>query len=166
MRILIAVLLLISFFVSSTTAQKSEPIYTKVEIDLSSKSLRELGRAGIDVTHGLYIKNASFTATLADYELEEIKKHGFSYSVKIPDMQQFYADRNAGDIQARDIDCPLLDLNFKSPLNFELGTMGGFFTYNQMLDHLDAMAFAYPHLITQKKQLVQFQHIREMILYI
>ena len=43
------------------------------------------------------------------------------------------------------------EIDWKTPENFQLGSMGGCFTYEGMLDELDKMRALYPHLISAKK---------------
>ena len=45
----------------------------------------------------------------------------------------------------------------QTPSNFNLGSMGGYLTYDEMLSELDDMYAQYPNLITQK---VPFQTLK------
>jgi hypothetical protein len=132
--------------------------YVKVEIDLSNKSIKDLAKAGVDITHGTYVRNISFSAVFPEWKLEEFSNMGFEYDVLIPNMQEYYISRNNNRGPECEVDvCFQNAYNYAKPQNFELGSMGGFFTYNQMLDHLDAMSFTYPNLITVRAPIGEFK---------
>jgi hypothetical protein len=155
--------LILFIFLALSIQAQNQPIvhadtYVKVEIDLTTKSIKDLARAGVDITHGTYIKNISFSATFPESKLEELENLGFSFDVLIPDMQQHYVSRNNQRGPECEVNaCFQNSYNYARPQNFELGSMGGFFTYNQMLDHLDAMSFTYPNLITIRKPIGDFK---------
>jgi carboxypeptidase T len=47
-----------------------------------------------------------------------------------------------------------------TPLNFHLGTYAGYYTYQEYLDELDAMASTYPNLITTRVAIDTFFNAR------
>ena len=51
------------------------------------------------------------------------------------------------------------------PSNFNLGTMGGYLTYDEMLAELDAMHTQYPNLVTQKSPISSFQTYENRPIY-
>lgn len=162
-------LLALSLFTISVFAQTEK--YHRVKIDISEKGIMELSKAGIAVDHGEYKKGFSFTSDLSDNELKLVKKLGYTYKVEIEDVGNFYAHQNdnlknynphnevmnAGACNT----CP----QFQTPTNFNLGSMGGFFTYQEMLDNLDSMAAKYPNIITVKQQVGSATTIEGNVLY-
>lgn len=133
-------------------------IYARVQIDLAGKEVSDLAKAGVDITHGTYIRNTSFTAVFPENEIKNLESLGFTCEVLIPDMQAYYLERNRSRGSECEVDpCFQEDYPYTKPQNFELGSMGGFFTYDQMLDHLDAMSFTYPHLITVKQPIGDYK---------
>lgn len=132
--------------------------YHRVKIDISEKGIMELSKAGIAVDHGEYKKGFSFTSDLSDDELKLVKKLGYPFKVEIEDVGYFYEHQNdnlknynphnevtnTGACST----CP----QYQTPSNFNLGSMGGFFTYQEMLDNLDSMAAKFPNLISVRQQ--------------
>ncbi len=142
----------------SRPVARDHSVYSKIEIDLTDKSVSELASAGVDITHGKYIRNTSFTAVFPENEIAQLEQLGFSYRVLIPDMQSHYLNRNKSRGSECQVDpCFQHTYTYARPQNFELGSMGGFFTYDQMLDHLDAMSFTYPNLITVRRPIGDFK---------
>ena len=51
------------------------------------------------------------------------------------------------------------------PVNFNLGTMGGFYKYQEFIDEIDAMAAQYPNLITVKDTINNYLSIENRPIY-
>ena len=149
--ILFAVMLSISE-VSFSQSQK----YSRVKIFSDGKGLKELSSAGVCVDHGDYKKNTFFISDFSEKEIEIIKSKGFNYEIQIPDVQQFYLDQNNPSSKKYvPAPSPLTHgcntiINYPTPTNFTLGSMGGYFTYNEILWHLDNMATLFPNLVKAK----------------
>jgi carboxypeptidase T len=152
-KLFLIVALLLSISIIAQTEK-----YHRVKIDISEKGIMELSKAGIAVDHGEYKKGFSFTSDLSDDELKLVKKLGYTYKVEIEDVGYFYEHQNdnlknynphnqvlSGGACST---CP----QYQTPTNFNLGSMGGFFTYQEMLDNLDSMAAKFPNLISVRQQ--------------
>lgn len=132
--------------------------YNSVKIDLTEKPIIELAKLGLDVEHGEFASGKHFIGVFSDRELMKIEQAGFAYEILIENLSDYrrtcyhnhHGDqgiatmRNPGPCD--DPDASELEV----PDNFELGSFLGFFTYQEMLDNLDAMAAQYPDLITVK----------------
>lgn len=139
--------------------------YSKVKIYTDNEGLRTLAEMGVAVDHGHLRKNTFFISDFSEFEIELIQQSGFRHEILIDDVSRFYAEQNTSNIknnlekeggicsgtQQNPID------NIISPSNFELGSMGGYYTYAEFLDDLDAMATAYPGLISAKAPISTFQ---------
>jgi len=126
--------------------------YHRVKIETGKSGLAQMALKGIAVDHGEYKKDQSFTGEFSDAELKLIKETGLSYSILVSDMTDHYVKRNRGGVQkamaaANCKNCP----GYNTPANFTLGSMGGFYTYAEMLSILDSMAAKFPNLITIKQ---------------
>jgi hypothetical protein len=55
--------------------------------------------------------------------------------------------------------------DYQTPTNFELGSMGGFYTLDEMLQELDDMHTLYPNLITVKAPISNFQTVEGRSIY-
>ena len=144
---------LILILLSSLILDAQNPtLYSRARINMEGKDITDLAKLGIDATHGIYAKERFYINDFADYELERIAEAGFSYEIEIADVQAYYANQPE-EVEMRSPDCDDgggSDPDYAVPENFSLGTMAGFYTYQEMLENLDAMQEQYPDLITVK----------------
>ena len=147
-RILIIICLLFSFVIT-VSAQ-----YSRAKIYLENKNLGQLLDAGICIDHGIhrkdYIEN-DFSAL----ELETASSLGFRTEVLINDVSAYYAAQNNPNELKSAASCvnPLFQAveQIQAPQNFRLGSMGGYYTYQEFLNELDSMRAKYPNLISQRQ---------------
>ncbi|HEY1038993.1 MAG TPA: M14 family zinc carboxypeptidase, partial [Bacteroidia bacterium] len=136
----------------SITAQTQK--YHRVKVYTGEKGIIELAKAGIAVDHGEFKKGLYLITDLSDNEIKAVKKTGLPYDILINDVEAFYKHQNdayknynpKNETAAAAGSCNACQ-EFQTPQNFNLGNMGGFFTYQEMLDNLDSMAAKYPNLI-------------------
>lgn len=151
-NILIIIALLLSI---STLAQLPETDYSRVKINLQNyQDITELRELGIATDHGIHNKGRHFITDLSGFEIQQLSGHGFDFEILIEDVETWYADPNRQEITIRDSeDCqPFeVDLDYAVPENFENGSMGGYFTWIEMLMILDEMKTLYPDLISTKQ---------------
>ncbi len=143
-KLFIALLLGVFMFTTSFAQEK----YSRVKIFTGETGIEKLAAAGIDVTEGLIKKNVYFETDLSESEISKIKSLGLPVSVEIEDVASFYAERAAAEknlkiSRDRDEEWPV-------PANWEYGSMGGFYTLQEVLDELDSMVALYPNLITPR----------------
>jgi len=137
----------------------SQQPYSRAAIHLNGLSPAELAAAGIDITHGIWEGGHTFTSEFSQWELEKLREAGFTADVLIEDVQAHYLRQNELlaqqlDLRSPEDSCDALAAKrypFATPEHFELGSMGGFYTYEEMLEQLDAMAAEYPHLISARQ---------------
>lgn len=136
----------------NANAQTTPEHYSRLKIDLYQKDIQQLAALGLDVDHGLYARDRFFIGDFSTWELHQLQAAGFPYEVLIEDVVAYYQDQSRGDLESRGPnDCdPTSRFPYATPQHFTLGSMGGFYTYEEMLVILDQMAAAYPELITQK----------------
>ena len=146
--------------------------YQRVEIILKSDTqLEEIAQLGIDLHCGSHFEYHhgeahKVTLELSTTEHDLLKNTGMQTRVLIDDLSTFYADRAKRDLPkakaqleaakrkahaknaeaAQDLGCT--EDSFPVPVNFHLGSMGGFTSYQEMLDDLDKMRLLYPDLIS------------------
>jgi carboxypeptidase T len=133
-------------------AQQPE-LYHRVKIEVGKDGLQKLAGAGIAVDHGTHKKGVYFITDLSTTEIEAVKQTGLSYTVLIEDMSKYYRERNekkSGEKPTGPDGCVNCE-TYTTPINFQLGTMGGFYTYQEMLNILDSMKSKFPNLITVKQ---------------
>ncbi len=138
---------LFAFTALTISAQQEQ--YSKVRVHLEGKEISQIFGLGVGL-EGVSSKTDEYIEVqLSQTEIEKLSQNGFNVEVLISDMTAFYLDRFEKEISSpsfRD----LSDL-YPVPENWEYGSMGGFYTYDQVLSKLDFMAAQWPNLITVKQ---------------
>jgi len=150
-----APILFILLFISSILFAQSEN-YSRIKIKLETKTIEELASLGLDAEHGDYQPGHYFTGDFSAKERQTITNAGFTFEVLISDVQAYYIDQNKEEsfdfaTQRTVGECTGVGFyDYYLPTNFELGSMAGFFTYEEMLENLDSMRAKYPNLINSR----------------
>ncbi|HET6244187.1 MAG: immune inhibitor A [Bacteroidetes bacterium] len=134
------------------------PKYSKVKVYTNSLpgGLKALGALGVTTDHGEVKKDVYFISDFSEHEINLIQQSGFQYEINIDDVVEFYISQNTLDLSSDSRDSrnscntPVV---YPSPQNFQLGSMGGFFTFQEMINNLDSMASKYPSLISVKQSI-------------
>ena len=129
--------------------------WSRVKIYGSDAQLSQLGNLGLPVDHGEYKKNTHFMTDLSSLDIQKLEENGFDYEIVIQDVKAHYVNQNAisdfkDDERAA---CPTTGgsaYNPVTPTNWNLGTMAGYYTYQEFIDELDQMKALYPNLISTK----------------
>ncbi len=156
----VLLLLLPSLFLAYPTYTQGQSIEqhsrVKVWYDDIPNGLQRLGALGLAVDHGTVKRDVWIETDLSVQEIAIAEENGFHCEVLIEDVAAYYVarsalpeDENAGG--ARD-DCGGPP-HYPVPANFELGSMAGFYTWQEMLDILDDMHAQYPGLISAKQSI-------------
>ncbi|MFH1321618.1 MAG: M14 family zinc carboxypeptidase [Bacteroidota bacterium] len=147
--------------------------YSRVKVYTGKDGLAKLSQLGIAVDHGEVKKGVFFISDFSYKEIELIKSNGFKYDVLIDDVVEHYQRQNdtsttpdltpdggegeptnkKSSKKKRFSDGCSSGVDYPVPDNFTLGSMGGYFTYQEMLDHLDSMAYKFPTIITVRQQI-------------
>ncbi|MBW6479405.1 MAG: immune inhibitor A [Bacteroidales bacterium] len=144
-------LLTISLLFTLTAFSES---HLRVKVNLDGRDLKEIAQLGIPVESGSFKPGVFFIAEYSEKELELLSQAGFLYEILIHDMSSYYLDRNKNfdrDELNRQLRTGKSSDQYQTPENFMLGSMGGFHTYDELLDDLDAMHTLFPNLISQKQ---------------
>jgi carboxypeptidase T len=144
--------------------------YSRVKINLDNEhQLIKLAEAGLEVDHGLIEKNESITSDYSSEEIRIIQQLGFSYHIEIEDVQAYYVQQNqivSHQQLSKAASCFIINSKqISTPFNFVQGTMGGYYTYQEMLDQLDSMASKYPNLIKARTPIDTFHSIEGNSIY-
>ncbi len=149
-------LLLLICICLSLNIYAQSPTYSRIKIFLEGHDVKELSRLGVDISEGEYRKGYSFISDFSQQEIERIQDAGFKTEVIIKDVKQYYKDQNKKKEtkktgQVNTAGCGVIAPDYAVPTHFSLGSMGGYFTYDEMLALLDSMVAQYPNLITVKQ---------------
>ncbi|MBW6499381.1 MAG: zinc carboxypeptidase, partial [Bacteroidales bacterium] len=147
---IVTFILLFSF---SLLAAAQQPKYSRLKIDMQGRELRELGELGIALQGLEYKPGTHVIGEYSHTERQLIAEAGFFFEVLIDDMAYYYQARNAGldkaSIEASwRVSQP--EKAYQTPANFSLGSMGGFYTYQEMLAAMENMRAQFPGLISAK----------------
>lgn len=163
MKINIYYLIVFLFFAFEVQSQS----YSKCKIYTTGEGLLELHQLGIAVDHGIHKKNTFFISDFSNQEIQKMRQHGFQMEVLIDDVVNYYQTRPSNAI--RNENCTSVSNSYYSspttPSNFTLGSMAGFYTYDEYLAQLDLMASMYPNLITIKDTIGQHLSIQGRPIY-
>ncbi len=122
--------------------------YSKVRIFLDGKNIQQLAATGIAIEEGTFKKGVFLETDLSAAEINNIDEAGFKYEIRIADVSKYYAERAASDKAQL-----IRDVNdeWPTPENWEYGSMGGFYSLDEVMAELDSMVALYPDLITQRQ---------------
>lgn len=151
-------ILLLTLLISCSLFAQQER-HSKIKIYTGDEGLLELSSLGIAVDHGEYKKGVFFISDLSQSEIKIVKNAGFSYDIIHADVAAFYQQRSLQSLEKEDesVGCEPVVPNFEVPENFELGSMAGFFTYDEMLTHLDFMSTNFNQIITVRQEIGTFR---------
>ena len=140
--------------------------YSRLKVFVTNDQLIKLGNLGVTVDHGIRKEGSFFISDFSSAERAIMDQYEFDYEVLIEDVEQYYIDiLNHPEKQEsglKNASCASTSgsgsiyANLATPTNFNLGTMGGYLKYNEMLAELDAMVQQYPNLITAKAPISSF----------
>jgi len=146
--------LLVILLVQSLFSQENRTIYHRAKVLLQQKDIKPLQQLGVEMDHGVFYPGKYLINDFSEAEISSIKAADYEVEILIEDMVRFYQSGNRDsslDLRGPD-DCNSSKVrDYQVPLNFQLGSMAGFFTYAEMLAELDQMRIKYPHLITDRE---------------
>jgi PKD repeat protein len=141
--------------------------YSRVKVFGNNDEISRLGELGVAVDHGIRKEGIHFISDFSKEEISIMSQNNFSYEIVIQDVEAYYIEL-LNDQKNKKESAPTKNINCSNstgdnsysspevPANFNLGTMGGYLKYNEMLAELDAMATQYPNLITTKAPISNF----------
>jgi hypothetical protein len=107
---------------------------------------RELLELGVALEHAER-QNGRTTFAATPWEREQLERAGVAYRVVVPDLEAFYAARLRAESElwagSNPADAP----------GFGFGSMGGYYTWSEMVAKLDEMRANYPALVSAKQSL-------------
>ncbi len=138
MKILLSLLFLLSS-VSFLTAQTGP--YALIRFQLPEEmTLDDLLAEDIGIDHFHTHANGAIELELTYQELDKLEYLGINYDLIKADAEAHFADLlNASTLQLTTTDCGLD--------NYDIGTMGGYHTFDEVVTHLTNMEAMYPSLV-------------------
>ena len=154
------VLLFVFFgFTITVFSQNLQEKYQNAQINYNNvDDLARLTNLGIPVDHGIHKRGVFVISDFSESEIETARNAGFTVDILIDDAKEYFLEQNRLNTPFEKN--PSCDgsgtIDYQTPVNFDLGTMGGYFTYQEILDQLDLMKSLYPDLITTKSNISNF----------
>ena len=137
-----------------TSAEATGVKYSKVRISLHSREdVRSLQQVGLYFDH-IRFNRDSFDVVMSEHELELLRHTGRSYEILIDDMAADYRQRATLPAAKRAVLEQTIQEEY--PVRgLRLGSMGGMYTFDEVVAALDSMQLLYPHLISTKQSIGQ-----------
>jgi len=133
---------LVAFAWFAGAAHAQEPT-SLVSVTAETRELLELGVA---LEHAER-QGGRTTFAATPWEREQLERGGVAYRVLVPDLDAYYAARLRSESElwagSDPSDAP----------GFGFGSMGGYYTWSEMVAKLDEMRATYPELVTTKQSL-------------
>lgn len=129
--------------------------HSRANINLSGRpdAVRTLQALGICLDHTDISPDNSISGDFNQRDVDLARQAGFDVRVVVTDIGAFYAERamhHAGsDKSFGEPGCPGSD-TYQLPTHFVQGSMGGFYTWQEMQDQLDSMLAHFPNLVSPK----------------
>ncbi|MCE1188398.1 MAG: immune inhibitor A [Ignavibacteria bacterium] len=143
MRRIIVVCLCLSVLVFSQT-------YKKIRVqNFTPGTIPTLLKAGIDLEGSTRNKDGSFEFILSPESYKQFVNLAIPYSVVIDDLEAYYRERSAKSAADREISL-IESKSSYGVTGFGYGSMGGFYTFAEMVANLDSMHAKYPNLVSEK----------------
>jgi murein tripeptide amidase MpaA len=143
------IFMLFTLFISSAIAQN----YKEVRIFINSQE--DIGRLfamGLEFDHFHLEKDGSITTFISDREFEILSNSSFRYEILINDWFEYY--NNLPKLtEAEKASFIQMSKEKYNVEGFGFGSMGGYFTLNEIYSRLDSMYARYPNIITPKFQI-------------
>lgn len=129
------------------TASHAQDLPSYVRIRVPFPDYLTLPSYGVPLEEAMLRPGVEASLEVSERVVQRLQQDGVRYDLLISDMASYYAGR------ARDskVQGPATGRSWPVPSGFQLGSMGGHLTYQEILNTLDSMASHYPHLITSKQ---------------
>ena len=154
-KILLPVFLIIQIMFGQDIQEKHQR--AKISYN-QSEDLIKLESFGIPIDHGVHKKGVFIISDFSISEIQTARNAGYIVDILIEDSKEYFLQRNSmNSVAERNLFCTdQTSSDYETPDNFNLGSMGGYLTYQEMLDQLDLMKSLYPDLITTKENISDF----------
>ncbi len=140
-------------------SQSLEEKFKRAKIYYSdSQQLSQLESLGVAVDHAKHKKGVFIISDFSTSELSIARDNGYNIEILIDDLEQHFLTQNNLKVPLRNLACIDDSDTYQTPVHFNdsAGSMGGYFTYQEVLDELDQMKALYPNLITTKSNISTF----------
>ena len=130
-----------------STYTLAQETYSKVSIALDDPyEMDRLAGLELDIDHPEFDKEGNVILYLTSEEVAKLRYHNFNFTTLILDYRAYYQDMLIQDAPK----VAQMTRSSRVADGFDLGSMGGFYTFSEMEAKLDEMKANYPNLVTTK----------------
>ena len=154
-----SLLLVLLFAIQLSFSQNVQEKHQRAKINYTHlDDLSQLDAMGIPIDHGIHKRGHFVISDFSVSEIETARNAGYRVDILIEDSKEYFLQQNElNRAPERNLTCSGSGIiDYQTPANFHLGSMGGYFTYQEMLNELDEMKALYPNLITTKSNISNF----------
>ncbi len=117
-------------------------LYHMVRLTAPTESqILQLMLGGLPMEDGTMTKEGYIDIPLSESELGVVRSVGVAHEIIQENLSEFYARR-----YQRELERGLLLRERTDPVHFEYGSMGGFYTFQEIMMELDSMNILYPNI--------------------
>lgn len=102
--------------------------------EITQNKMTILSQHGFDLDHGINFRENQIELVVTRTEIQELTKLEIDYTIQHEDLEAFYASRLTTDITRE----------------FENGSMGGYYTFSEVEQHLDQLTTECSNIISEK----------------
>lgn len=126
---------------------KGQEYYSKVSVNSDEPFIiGQLIDLGMTIDHYEYLPDNTIGFYVTQNELQTLRREQITFSIEIPNYTEYYQKQKEDDAEA--LATMVRSANVGD--GFDLGSMGGFYTYDEVGAKLDEMLLDYPNLVTAK----------------
>ena len=138
---------LLAIFMASPSITFSQEIISKVNVNVTDTSdIDRLIGLGFDIDHPEFTSENSIAIFVDQVQLAELRRQQFTFDILIADFDAYYAEM----LQNDSVNIPSMTRSSDVADGFDLGSMGGFYTFSEVEAKLDEMKINYPNLVSTK----------------
>ena len=133
--------------------QKASVKFSQVRIYTTSQDdILSIVEAGLAFDHMDY-HPGYFDVILNSYEVNRLGKASLSYDILVDDLEAKY--RSEPQLNKAEGENLLADMRqiYNVPQGFEFGSMGGYYTFDEVMSELDEMVSLFPNIITARQSI-------------
>ena len=124
--------------------------YKKVKIHLNNLSnVPQLNSIGLEIDHAHFNRDNSINVFLDDTQFSRLQSSSLQYEVLIDDWFKYYDKQKKMSSSEREMNL-MKTAQLYGVTGFDFGSMGGYYTLDEIYQKLDEMFTDYPSLITAK----------------
>lgn len=129
--------IVVMFLISCFSFVQGQEKYKQIRVFVPDRvTLETIWSSGIDFEGTTGKPGGVMEFVASNDDLKRLASHGINYDIVVDDLASHYEQRLVSGPQ--------------NPLGFGFGSMGGFYTYDEVVRQLDTMRLQYPSLISQR----------------